>query len=85
MKYDNDRFLDEMWKWTIVPLMMTFFVAGSVVVFAVASYLLGNDRAFVGDTFKFCLLLSAFCVPFYVFLRIIRAILRFLTGYGVRS
>lgn len=77
MMDDRLQFFHSMWKLVIIMLTVVFAVTGAVVVLAIFARLLGQEGALRTDFFQFCLIIFGCCIPFYVFLRLIRMFVLF--------
>lgn len=64
--------LEWIWKWTIIPLFVTFLISCVVVFVSLAGHVLGDDGALRSDTFRFFALLAPSCLLLYGFFRAIR-------------
>lgn len=74
---NKSKFLEAMWRWTIIPQFAVFTIASIVIVASLIRYAMGDANALQGDAFKFCLLFAAFCIPFYFFHLLIKRIVTF--------
>lgn len=74
---NKSKFLEAMWRWTIIPLFAIFTITSIVVVASLIGYVMGDADALQSDAFKFCLLFTAFCIPFYFFHLLIKRIVTF--------
>lgn len=74
MDHNKVEYVHKKWRQVVIPLLIAVSLAMIYVVISLSLWIFGNADYVQDDLFKFCLLVIAFSVPFYGFLRLIRTV-----------
>ena len=76
----NQKFIQLMWKLTVIPFGMAFALSAFVVLYHLIIYVFGDTEALKGDVYNFCVFFVIISIPLYLFLRINKKIVTTFTS-----